>query len=59
MKTLTITEELLADVAICLGGAWSLEIRDPWHNSRFVVCMETRSLESLDGELLVENPFPI
>ncbi len=45
-----MTEELLDDVAICLGGARSMQICNPWYNRWFVVCAET---QSLDGGLLM------
>ena len=58
LRALTMTEELLHGVAICLGGARSMQICNPWHNRRFVVCLETRRLDRglfvglLEGTLL-------
>ncbi len=51
-------DEFLAGVAICLVGARSVQIGDPWDNRRFVVCLEIRSLESLEGGLLVGTFLP-
>ena len=54
LQALTITEELLTDAAICLGGARSMQICNPWHDRRFVVFLETRSI---DGGILARTSF--